>query len=473
VEKRFQFGAFVIRIADDVGIIVLVGIDLVEFGRRGWVDLKAHSGHCASGRINVAGPFGRVHTVFRPRALTVCMKRTRRAVVAGVGVGIAGLAGCTAPTESGRQMADSDYTQLYRNTVDSVVEIHVSDGSTQRGQGSGFVIDGAIITNHHVVDAGPDVTVQFSDRQWADATVVGSDPISDIAVLSVDDSVEMPAPLSFVNQPPPVGESVVAIGSPFDLSESLSQGIISGRNRSIPGPSEFPVPDTIQTDVALNPGNSGGPIVDRNGDVVGIVIANQGQTVGFAISAALATRVVPELQEHGRYEHSFLGISMLEVDPAVADANGLSEPGGLLVVLVEPDGPSDGVLEPSLSEADVEELPDDPFGDAPDGSPEAPPDDSPDDTPEAPPDDSPEGFPDDSPDEPSEPPMPPEGQDEMPVPTGGDVIIEFAGTAIDDSDTLSTLLALETEPGETVPLTVLRDGDETTVEVTLGSRTDA
>ena len=201
-------------------------------------------------------------------------------------------------------------------------------------------------------------------------------------------------------------------------------------------------------------------------DRLSIVIANHGQTVGFAISAALATRVVPQLRENGRYEHSFLGISMLEVDPAVAEANGLSEPGGLLVVLVEPDGPSDGILEPSLSEADIEALPDDPFDDAP----ETPPDESPDDAPETPPDDSPEGFPDESPDSPSEPPIPPEGQDELPVPTGGDVIIEFAGTVVDDSDMLSTLLALETAPGETVSLTVLRDGHETTVEVTLGSR---
>ena len=401
------------------------------------------------------------------------MKRTRRAVVAGFGVTVAGLAGCTAPTDSGRQLADSDYTQVYRNTVESVVDIHVSDGTTQRGQGSGFVVGDGIITNHHVIDVGPDVSVQFSNREWADATVVGSDPISDIAVLEVDEDISMPAPLSFVAEPPPVGESVVAIGSPFDLSDSLSQGIISGRNRSIPGPSQFPVPDTIQTDVALNPGNSGGPIVDRNGDVVGIVIANQGETVGFAISAALAERVVPELRETGSYEHPFLGVSMAEVDPAIAEANDLAEPGGLLVVQVEPDGPSDGVLEPSIAAddeppEDTEESPEDPESpeDSPE-DPEEPPEDEevPEDEepPEEPPDD-----PEDPPEEPEEPPMPPGGDAE--IPTGGDVIIELAGTPVDDSDMLASILALETTPGETVPLTVLREGDETTLDVTLGAR---
>jgi len=370
------------------------------------------------------------------------MKRTRRSVLAGVGVGIGGLAGCAAPTDSGRQEADSDYTQIYRNTVDSVVDIHVSDGSQQIGQGSGFVVEDYIVTNHHVVDVGPDVAVQFSDRQWTDATVLGSDPHSDLAVLSIDDDVEMPDPLAFVDQPPPVGEEIVAIGSPFDLSDSLTQGIVSGRNRSVPGPGPYLIPDTIQTDVALNPGNSGGPIVDRRGRVVGIVFANQGETVGFAISAALAKRVVPELEATGSYEHSRLGITMQDVDPATADAAALSEPGGLLVVTVDPDGPADGILEPSLSEAEAEAIPQ---PDEPDEPPQ--------------------------PDEPEEPPEEPEEPpEEMDVPTGGDVLIELAGHEVYDSDSLASVLALETSPGETVPLTVVRDGEEMTVEVELGAR---
>jgi len=370
------------------------------------------------------------------------MKRTRRGVLAGVGVGISGLAGCAAPTDSGRQEADSEYTQLYRNVVDSVVEIHVSDGSQQVGQGSGFVVSEYIVTNHHVVDVGPDVAVQFSDRQWTDATVVGSDPHSDLAVLSVDDDVELPESLSFVEHSPPVGEEIIAIGSPFDLSDSLTQGIISGRNRSVPGPGQYLVPDTIQTDVALNPGNSGGPIVDFQGRVVGIVFANQGETVGFAISAALARRVVPELRENGSYEHSWLGITMQDVDPAIAEAAELDEPGGLLVVEVEPDGPADGVLEPSISEDDAEEMPE----------PAEPPE---------PPED---------PEEPPEPPEEPPEPADMTVPTGGDVIRSLAGHTVDDSDTLASVLALETSPGETVELGIIRDGEETTVELTLGSR---
>jgi len=387
------------------------------------------------------------------------MKRTRRGVLAGVSAGIAALAGCTAPTDSGRQQADSEYTQIYRNTVESVVDVHVSDGSQQIGQGSGFVVEDAIVTNHHVVDVGPDVSVQFSDRQWADATVLGSDPHSDLAVLSVEDDVAMPEPLSFVEQAPPVGEEIVALGSPFDLSDSLTQGIISGRNRSVPGPGPYLIPDTIQTDVALNPGNSGGPIVDFEGRVVGIVFANQGETVGFAISAALANRVVPELRDNGSYEHARLGITMQEVDPAIAEAASLAEPGGLLVVEVESDGPADGVLEPSISEQEAETMPE------PD-EPEEPP--QPDEPPEEPPEE-----PDEPPEEPDEPPEEPPDAEELEIPTGGDVIRSVAGHTVEDSDTLASVLALETTPGETVELGIVRDGEETTVELTLGSRPTA
>ena len=376
------------------------------------------------------------------------MKRTRRAVLAGVGLGISGLAGCAAPTDSGRQQADSEYTQIYRNTVDSVVDIHVSDGNQQLGQGSGFVVDDHIVTNHHVVDVGPDVSVQFSDRQWADATVLGSDPHSDLAVLSVEDELTLPSPLRFVEQPPPVGEEVVAIGSPFDLSGSLTQGIISGRNRSVPGPGRYLIPDTIQTDVALNPGNSGGPIVDRRGRVVGIVFANQGETVGFAISAALAKRVVPELRATGSYDHSRLGITMQDVDPAIAEAAGLDNPGGLLVIEVDPDGPADGVLEPSVSNEATAEMP---AADDPEDSPE----------PEEPP----------QPDGPEEPPDEPPA--EMEIPTGGDVIVSLAGQPVDSTDTLASILALETSPGETVAVGIVRDGKRLTVELTPDSRPTA
>ena len=386
------------------------------------------------------------------------MNPTRRSLLAGVGAGALGLAGCAAPSESPQQQTDSDYTDIYRQVADSVVEIHVTDGEQTVGQGSGFVIaDGAIVTNHHVVDVGPTVSVRLSTHEWAEVTVVGSDPHSDIAVLDVDGAdVDVPASLSFVDEPLSVGEEVLAIGSPFDLSGSLSQGVISGRNRSIPGPGAYKVPDTIQTDVALNPGSSGGPIVDLAGNVAGIVIANQGQTVGFAISAALARRVVPELRETGSYEHSRLGISITEVGPALAEANGLAEPGGLLVVRVDPDGPADGVLQPSIeSEDSVSEL-------VPENESQQPREDDP----QSPGDDP--QSPGDDPQSPGDDPEPttPDGS----TPTGGDVIVELAGEPIPDSDTLSSVLALETSPGQTVPVTVIRDGSRETVEVTLGSR---
>jgi S1-C subfamily serine protease len=244
---------------------------------------------------------------------------------------------------------------------------------------------------------------------------------------------------------------VVAIGAPFGLSESLSRGIVSARGRSVQGLSRFSIPAAIQTDTEINSGSSGGPLVDLAGDVAGVVFASQGGNVGFAVSAELATRVIPELRSTGSYDHSYLGVTILTVEPQIADANGLDRPRGVLVVETTDGGPSDGVLQPSITDNG------DADADADDGDTEEPPANGTEPTPPSPDD-----------------PAPEQPQSGAPaIPTGGDVILAIGGSEINNTDELSRVLALETRPGQTVPIRVLRDGKAVVVDVTLGTLPDA
>ena len=383
------------------------------------------------------------------------MEWTRREVLASVGAGTAAVAGCAAPSDSGTRQTTSPYTRVYNEVLPSVVVVHVADNDRKVGQGSGFAIDPrTIITNHHVVDPGSEISVRLADGEWADATVVGSDQHSDLAVLETESAVTMPETLSFVEEPAPVGEEVVAIGAPFGLSESLSRGIISARGRSVRGLSRFSIPAAIQTDTQVDTGSSGGPLVDLAGNVVGVVFASQGGSVAFAVSAELATRVIPELRETGSYDHSYLGVTLLTVEPQIAEANGLGDPRGVLVVETVDGGPSDGVLEPSVTESagDVDSSGSGDGNDDSDSSNDGNGDN----------DDSANGSPDD-----------PEIEIGRPaIPTGGDVILAVNGTPVNNTDELSRTLALETRPDETVPITVIRDGEEVVVEVTLGELPD-
>jgi len=383
------------------------------------------------------------------------MEQTRRALLASLGAGAAAVAGCAAPESTDSGADESPYTRVYNEVLPSVVVVHTAENDRKVGQGSGFAIDPrTIVTNHHVVDPGSKVTVRLADGQWADASVVGSDRHSDLAVLEVDSSVNIPKTLSFVSEPTPVGAEVVAIGAPFGLSESLSRGIVSARGRSVQGLSRFSIPAAIQTDTEVNSGSSGGPLVDLAGDVAGVVFASQGGNVGFAISAELATRVIPELRETGSYDHSYLGVTILTVEPEIADANDLDRPRGVLVVETTDGGPSDGVLQPSITDSNAST--NDNTDDGGNDSESTPPNGS----------------------EPSEPtpddPNPDQPRSGVPaIPTGGDVILSIAGSEINNTDELSRVLALETRPGETVPIRVLRDGEEIVVDVTLGALPDA
>ena len=377
------------------------------------------------------------------------MNQTRRGLLASVATGAAAIAGCAAPRSADSEGSESPYTRVYNEVLPSVVVVHVADNGRKVGQGSGFAIDPqTIVTNHHVVDPGATVTVRLADGEWADASVVGSDRHSDLAVLDVGSAVSVSETLSFVTEPTPVGAEVVAIGAPFGLSESLSRGIVSARGRSVQGLSRFSIPAAIQTDTEVNSGSSGGPLVDLAGDVAGVVFASQGGNVGFAVSAALATRVIPELRETGSYDHAYLGVTILTVEPQIADANGLDRPRGVLVVETTDGGPSDGVLQPSITDS----------GDADSDAADS-------DT-----DDPPANGSEPTPDEPT-PDQPQSGA--AAIPTGGDVILAIGGSEIDNTDELSRVLALETRPGQTVPIRVLRDGEEIVVDMTLGTLPDA
>lgn len=341
---------------------------------------------------------------------------SRRRVLAATAGVAAGLAGCSAgtrsppaPVERGTPNGDrlSAYTRVYDARIDSVTFVRSTDAS-----GSGFVYRDFVVTNQHVVDGADEMDVRFEDGDWREAAVVATDVYADLAVLSTS-IPDYAAPLEFVDSIPPVGSEVVALGSPFGLESSVSTGVISGKNRALRSPSGFSIPNTVQTDAGLDPGNSGGPLLTLDGAVTGIAVAGAGTSVGFAVSPLLARRVLPELIETGSYDHPFLGISLRSVTPGIAEANDLESVSGVIVVDVLRAGPTDQTLQGSDGQTTV---------------------------------------------------------DGRPVPVGGDVIVEFAGREIRSDADLGTTLALELSPGQRVSATVIRDGERREIEVPIGTR---
>ncbi len=365
----------------------------------------------------------------------------RRLLAAATGVA-AGVAGCNTQrpgTSSGNVSnpaatellnttpeSQSTYTDVYRQTIDSVVLIRVyADSRGRVGEGSGFVYDDRyIVTNEHVVtdtrgtvlEPGTvfdDIRVQFTDGQWRTAEVVGTDAYSDIAVLDVPDVPDSATPLSLIESEIAIGQPVIAIGNPLGYTGSMTTGVVSGVDRSLPARNNFRIPDAIQTDAPVNPGNSGGPLVTLDGEVAGVINSGGGDNIGFAISAALADRVAPSLIRTGDYQHSFMGVGLTSVTPLIAEAEGLSAADGVYIDNVRPDSPSSGVLQGSTGSTTI---------------------------------------------------------DGVRVPTGGDVVVSMGGQDIRSQEVLSTYLALVTSPGDTIPVEVIRDGSRTTVQLTLGER---
>ena len=213
-----------------------------------------------------------------------------------------------------------------------------------RGEGSGFIVspDGYILTNAHVVDSASEVTVRMTDRREYTAKVVGVDERTDVAVLKIEaeglPTVHLGSPGDLK-----VGEWVVAIGSPFGFENSVTAGIVSAKSRSLPGDAYTPF---IQTDVAVNPGNSGGPLFNLRGEVVGInsqIYSRTGgyQGVSFAIPIDVAVEVRDQLVEFGRVQRGRIGVTIQDVNQALADSFGLDRPRGALVSSVERGSPAD------------------------------------------------------------------------------------------------------------------------------------
>lgn len=216
-----------------------------------------------------------------------------------------------------------------------------------RSSGSGFVIssDGYILTNHHVVDQATEIQVLFSDRSEYQATIIGSDRRSDLALLKIE-AKGLDA-LKFANSDKlKVGEWVLAIGSPFGLDYSVTAGIVSAKGRSLPTDQGENYVPFIQTDVAINPGNSGGPLFNLEGRVVGInsqIFSRTGGSIGlsFSIPSSVALRVVEQLKQHGVVQRGWLGVAIQDVNKALAQSLELDKPQGALINAVELDSPAD------------------------------------------------------------------------------------------------------------------------------------
>jgi S1-C subfamily serine protease len=231
---------------------------------------------------------------------------------------------------------------VYRSVGPAVVEVIVSSGGQRRfgrsGSGSGFVIskDGHILTNYHVVAGASSVQVRFGSGEQRDAQVVGTDRGNDLALLKVDLPANTPvAPLGDSDQIQ-VGDPAIAIGSPFGLEATVTQGIISAVHRDWQPQGSTLQRDLIQTDAPINPGNSGGALLNANGEVIGITTAIESPVsgsvgVGFAVPINRAKQLLPQLESGARLEPVWLGISGQELTPDVAQAQGLSVQRGVLV----------------------------------------------------------------------------------------------------------------------------------------------
>jgi|TARA_B110001454_G_C12707442_1_gene429208 S1-C subfamily serine protease len=243
--------------------------------------------------------------------------------------------------------------ELFEKSEEGVVRIDVVKiNSFREGNsvGSGFVFDlfGNIITNAHVIDNADNITVTFLDGSQYNASIVGMDKFTDIAVINVEEKPDYLHPLEIGDSSTlKVGEPVAAIGNPFGLSGSMTSGIVSQIGRLLPShDTGFSIPNVIQTDAAINPGNSGGPLLNMNGKVMGINTAIQSGTgqsagIGFAVPSNTISKVVPVLITEGKYSHPWIGISGQDINPDLAKIRNLNHSKGFLIVTVIPDSPAE------------------------------------------------------------------------------------------------------------------------------------
>jgi S1-C subfamily serine protease len=254
--------------------------------------------------------------------------------------------------------------EIYRRSAPGVVQITASGAPTvqtdpsgtpfqapgQEALGSGFVIDksGHIVTNFHVVEGASKIEIGFSNHDTRKATIVGTDPSTDLAVLKVDASARAltPLPLADSNSVE-VGDPVVAIGNPFGLERTATLGIVSALQRAVTAPNGYTIDHVIQTDAPINRGNSGGPLIDMRGRVVGVnsqIETGDGSTgnvgIGFAVPSNTVKTVAAQLLDNGRVDHAYLGILATAVTPQLARVFRLPVDNGLLLERVEAGSPS-------------------------------------------------------------------------------------------------------------------------------------
>lgn len=302
---------------------------------------------------------------------------------------------------------------------------------SQQGLGSGFIWDteGHIVTNNHVVNGADEIRVTFADGTIREAELVGTDPNSDLAVLRVDAPADLLKPITLMDSSQiQVGQLAIAIGNPYGLSGTMTTGIVSALSRTLPVSLDSPltqsgatysIPDIIQTDASINPGNSGGVLVDDQGRLMGVTAAIQSSTganagIGFVIPSNIVQRVVTVLIETGRYDHTWMGISGVSLTPDLAEAVNLpSDQQGALVMEVVPGGPAEQAGLRGGSQGTTLD-----------------------------------------------------GQQAL---LGGDVIIAIDDRPVQYFEDMVSYLYNETEVGQMIELTVIRDGEQQTIQVTLGA----
>jgi 2-alkenal reductase len=349
--------------------------------------------------------------------------------------------------ESELRVAIADHedllVELYRRASPAVVSIDVigdlstllpedhpslpEDPIRPFSQGSGFLFDdqGHIVTNNHVVDGSQALQVTFYDGSRMEARLIGGDPDSDLAVIKVDQLPSGVAPLPIGDSREVlVGQTAVAIGNPFGEQNTLTVGVISGIGRSLSGPQRnlgrrFSIPNVIQTDAAINPGNSGGPLLNTRGEVIGVntaIASSNGvfEGVGYAVPSSSVRRIIPVLISEGEYQHAYVGVSMRDIDVFLADRFDLDSSQGVLVQEVLENGPAEQAgLRAGTEEAEY-------LG--------------------------------------------------APLFLGGDIITAINGQRVNSGDDLVAYLELETSVGDTVTLSIIRDGVEQQIPLVLGAR---
>jgi S1-C subfamily serine protease len=312
--------------------------------------------------------------------------------------------------------------QIYNRTANSVVLVKVQvSGGTDTG--SGFVYDtsGRIVTNNHIIAGALSggITVTFLNGTTVSATLLGTDPYSDVAVIQVSAPAALLKPLKMgVSSALVVGDPVYAVGNPFELTDTMTQGIISAVGRELDEGVGYVIVDVLQTDAALNPGNSGGPLFNSAGEVVGMNTAGATSTssgVNFAVPSDTITREIPSLMATGSYTHAYLGISGYDVTPGVVSAMSLPKGTyGALVVSVVSGGPSDKAgLKGGTSTVTV---------------------------------------------------------DGAPLTIGGDVITGVDGHAVKFFYNLMVYIEHNKKPGDTITVSILRNNTPMSIVVTLGTR---